>query len=164
MVLVANLTVPGVPLWHICFSLYWFHSSILYDQLQSPFHLISLRQNFSESKSKYVDGLNNYWSMKKLITVSSYYFCAANFWHPLSNQVSFQRFDLEISFQCSDKLGLSLELGSFMAGVMISTTDFAQHTLDQVLLGLICRFCQFGCQKKVTSDKMHLYIAGGTNP
>ncbi|CAH2051219.1 unnamed protein product [Thlaspi arvense] len=34
--------------------------------------------------------------------------------------------------QCSDKLGLSLELGSFAAGVMISTTDLAQHTLEQV--------------------------------
>nr|GLL27762.1 K(+) efflux antiporter 4-like isoform X1 [Ipomoea trifida] len=33
---------------------------------------------------------------------------------------------------CSDKLGLSLELGSFAAGVMISTTELAQHTLDQV--------------------------------
>ncbi|KAE9464529.1 hypothetical protein C3L33_03574, partial [Rhododendron williamsianum] len=33
---------------------------------------------------------------------------------------------------CSDKLGLSLELGSFAAGVMISTTEFAQHTLEQV--------------------------------
>ncbi|KAG9445112.1 hypothetical protein H6P81_016452 [Aristolochia fimbriata] len=33
---------------------------------------------------------------------------------------------------CSDKLGLSLELGSFVAGVMIATTDFAQHTLEQV--------------------------------
>jgi Kef-type K+ transport system membrane component KefB len=33
---------------------------------------------------------------------------------------------------CSDKLGLSLELGSFAAGVMISTTDFAKHTLEQV--------------------------------
>ncbi|KAK4368678.1 hypothetical protein RND71_012470 [Anisodus tanguticus] len=33
---------------------------------------------------------------------------------------------------CSDKLGLSLELGSFAAGVMISTTDLAQHTLQQV--------------------------------
>ncbi|PWA71820.1 K+ efflux antiporter 4 [Artemisia annua] len=33
---------------------------------------------------------------------------------------------------CSDKLGLSLELGSFAAGVMISTTDHAQHTLEQV--------------------------------
>ncbi|MCO5563614.1 hypothetical protein L7F22_017261 [Adiantum nelumboides] len=32
---------------------------------------------------------------------------------------------------CSDKLGLSLELGSFVAGVMISTTDFAEHTLQQ---------------------------------
>lgn len=37
-----------------------------------------------------------------------------------------------VSYQCSDKLGLSLELGSFAAGVMISTTDFAQHTLEQV--------------------------------
>ncbi|CAN1265164.1 K(+) efflux antiporter 5, partial [Linum perenne] len=37
-----------------------------------------------------------------------------------------------LSAWCSDKLGLSLELGSFIAGVMISTTDFAQHTLDQV--------------------------------
>jgi len=40
--------------------------------------------------------------------------------------------------QCSDKLGLSLELGSFAAGVMISTTDLAQHTLEQV--GLIYVF------------------------
>lgn len=31
-----------------------------------------------------------------------------------------------------DKLGLSLELGSFAAGVMISTTDLGQHTLEQV--------------------------------
>ncbi|RAL51382.1 unnamed protein product [Cuscuta campestris] len=37
-----------------------------------------------------------------------------------------------LSAWCSDKLGLSLELGSFVAGVMISTTDFAQHTLEQV--------------------------------
>ncbi|XP_022968005.1 K(+) efflux antiporter 5 [Cucurbita maxima] len=37
-----------------------------------------------------------------------------------------------LSAWCSDKLGLSLELGSFVAGVMISTTDFGQHTLDQV--------------------------------
>lgn len=37
-----------------------------------------------------------------------------------------------LSFQCSDKLGLSLELGSFAAGVMISTTDLAEHTLEQV--------------------------------
>ncbi|XP_010555631.1 PREDICTED: K(+) efflux antiporter 5 [Tarenaya hassleriana] len=37
-----------------------------------------------------------------------------------------------LSAWCSDKLGLSLELGSFMAGVMVSTTDFAQHTLEQV--------------------------------
>ncbi|EPS66498.1 hypothetical protein M569_08275, partial [Genlisea aurea] len=37
-----------------------------------------------------------------------------------------------MSAWCSDKLGLSLELGSFVAGVMISTTDFAEHTLSQV--------------------------------
>nr|GEZ72047.1 K(+) efflux antiporter 4 [Tanacetum cinerariifolium] len=37
-----------------------------------------------------------------------------------------------IAASCSDKLGLSLELGSFAAGVMISTTDHAQHTLEQV--------------------------------
>ncbi|PSS34351.1 K(+) efflux antiporter 5 like [Actinidia chinensis var. chinensis] len=37
-----------------------------------------------------------------------------------------------LSAWCTDKLGLSLELGSFVAGVMISTTDFAQRTLDQV--------------------------------
>jgi hypothetical protein len=36
-------------------------------------------------------------------------------------------------YQCSDYFGLSLELGSFLAGVMISTTDFAHHTLEQVL-------------------------------
>ncbi|RZC50035.1 hypothetical protein C5167_018465 [Papaver somniferum] len=33
---------------------------------------------------------------------------------------------------CSDKLGLSLELGSFAAGVMISTTDLSEHTLEQI--------------------------------
>ncbi|KAL6583516.1 hypothetical protein OROMI_005594 [Orobanche minor] len=33
---------------------------------------------------------------------------------------------------CSDKLGLSLELGSFAAGLMISSTDPAHHTLEQV--------------------------------
>ncbi|KAH9300223.1 hypothetical protein KI387_011806, partial [Taxus chinensis] len=37
-----------------------------------------------------------------------------------------------VSMTKSDKLGLSLELGSFAAGVMISTTDLAQHTLEQV--------------------------------
>ncbi|KAH0903976.1 hypothetical protein HID58_043479, partial [Brassica napus] len=36
---------------------------------------------------------------------------------------------------CSDKLCLSLELGSFAAGVMNSTTDLAQHTLEQVRSG-----------------------------
>lgn len=35
-----------------------------------------------------------------------------------------------------DKLGLSLKLDSFVARVIILTTDFAQHTLDQVLFCL----------------------------
>ncbi|XP_073116600.1 K(+) efflux antiporter 6 isoform X2 [Elaeis guineensis] len=34
---------------------------------------------------------------------------------------------------CSDKLGLSLELGSFAAGVMISTTDLSHHTLEHFI-------------------------------
>ena len=43
--------------------------------------------------------------------------------------------------QCSDKLGLSLELGSFAAGIMISTTDLAQHTLEQVIYYIFLAFC-----------------------
>lgn len=39
-----------------------------------------------------------------------------------------------VYMQISDKLGLSLELGAFVAGVMISTTDLAEHTLEQVCL------------------------------
>ncbi|XLR44860.1 hypothetical protein S83_029520, partial [Arachis hypogaea] len=31
----------------------------------------------------------------------------------------------------SDKMGLNLELGSFVAVMMISTTDLGQHTLEQ---------------------------------
>ncbi|GFQ05386.1 k(+) efflux antiporter 4 [Phtheirospermum japonicum] len=44
----------------------------------------------------------------------------------------FLKLMISLSSQCSDKLGLSLELGSFAAGVMIATTDLAQHTLEQV--------------------------------
>ncbi|KAA3468275.1 K(+) efflux antiporter 4-like isoform X4 [Gossypium australe] len=44
----------------------------------------------------------------------------------------FLKLMISLSSQCSDKLGLSLELGSFAAGVMISTTDLGQHTLEQV--------------------------------
>ena len=64
---------------------------------------------------------------------------------------------ISCSFQCSDKLGLSLELGSFVAGVMISTTDFAQHTLDQVcfhgwnllILGQLCCLLTHACSGKM---------------
>ncbi|KAG0479328.1 hypothetical protein HPP92_010186 [Vanilla planifolia] len=44
----------------------------------------------------------------------------------------FLRLMVQLSAQGSNKLGISLELGSFIAGVMISTTDFAQYTLEQV--------------------------------
>ncbi|KAI7984611.1 K(+) efflux antiporter 4 [Camellia lanceoleosa] len=37
---------------------------------------------------------------------------------------------------CSDKLGLSLELGSFTARVMILIIDLVQHTLEQVGMSL----------------------------
>lgn len=88
-------------------------------------------------------------SMGKLMLVLSIYLTAASFlsWSfvprflKLMMQLSSQTNELYqlaavafclLSAWCSDKLGLSLELGSFVAGVMISTTDFAQHTLDQV--------------------------------
>ncbi|KAF8044294.1 hypothetical protein BT93_A2320 [Corymbia citriodora subsp. variegata] len=88
-------------------------------------------------------------SMGKLLLVLSIYLTAASVlsWSfvprflKLMIQLSSQTNELYqlaavafclLSAWCSDKLGLSLELGSFVAGVMISTTDFAQHTLDQV--------------------------------
>ncbi|EXC20885.1 K(+) efflux antiporter 5 [Morus notabilis] len=88
-------------------------------------------------------------SMGKLMLVLSIYLAAASLlsWSfvprflKLMMQLSSQTNELYqlaavafclLSAWCSDKLGLSLELGSFVAGVMISTTDFAQHTLDQV--------------------------------
>ncbi|KAL3524200.1 hypothetical protein ACH5RR_017034 [Cinchona calisaya] len=85
---------------------------------------------------------------KLLLTLSVYLACASLLtWSfvprflKLMMQISSQTNELYqlaavafclLSAWCSDKLGLSLELGSFAAGVMISTTDFAQHTLDQV--------------------------------
>ncbi|OMO85938.1 Cation/H+ exchanger [Corchorus capsularis] len=91
-------------------------------------------------------------SMGKLILLLSMYLTVASFlsWSfvprflKLMMQISSQTNELYqlaavafclLSAWCSDKLGLSLELGSFVAGVMISTTDFAQHTLDQVITG-----------------------------
>lgn len=50
-----------------------------------------------------------------------------------------------ILIQCSDKLGLSLELGSFAAGVMISTTDLSQHTLEQVSFSIFYVVCVMWC-------------------
>ncbi|KAL3835253.1 hypothetical protein ACJIZ3_009989 [Penstemon smallii] len=63
------------------------------------------------------------WFLKLMISLSS----QANELYQLASVA----FCLLVAW-CSDKLGLSLELGSFTAGVMISTTDLAQHTLDQV--------------------------------
>ncbi|XP_022140957.1 K(+) efflux antiporter 5 [Momordica charantia] len=88
-------------------------------------------------------------SMGKLLLVLSVYLMAASVlsWSfvprflKLMMQLSSQTNELYqlaavafclLSAWCSDKLGLSLELGSFVAGVMVSTTEFGQHTLDQV--------------------------------
>lgn len=62
-------------------------------------------------------------------------------------------------FQCSDKLGLSLELGSFAAGVMISTTDLAQHTLEQVRLHVFFYYVLINFHALVMPGYvcMHLY-------
>ncbi|XP_059304910.1 K(+) efflux antiporter 5 isoform X2 [Lycium barbarum] len=70
-------------------------------------------------------------SMGKVLVILSMYLSVASIltW---SFVPRFLKLMIRLSSQCSDKLGLSLELGSFVAGVMISTTDFAQHTLDQV--------------------------------
>ena len=61
-----------------------------------------------------------------------------------------------LSYQCSDKLGLSLELGSFAAGVMISTTDLAQHTLEQArfLDYMILLLCLKMSSKLLSSIKL----------
>ncbi|XLS70748.1 hypothetical protein HN51_027613, partial [Arachis hypogaea] len=46
----------------------------------------------------------------------------------------FLKLMMQLSSQCSDNLGLGLELGLFMVAIMVSTKDFAQYTLDQVEL------------------------------
>ncbi|KAK9180534.1 hypothetical protein WN943_029744 [Citrus x changshan-huyou] len=71
-------------------------------------------------------------SMGKLLLVLSIYLTVTSIlsW---SFVPCFLKLMIQLSSQCSDKLGLSLELGSFIAGVMISTTDFAKQTLDTFL-------------------------------
>ncbi|KAK9214104.1 hypothetical protein WN944_006092 [Citrus x changshan-huyou] len=71
-------------------------------------------------------------SMGKLLLVLSIYLTVTSIlsW---SFVPYFLKLMIQLSSQCSDKLGLNLELGSFIAGVMISSADFAKHTLDQVL-------------------------------
>lgn len=65
--------------------------------------------------------------------VNSLYIPPLNMQFPIYTQICVSMYNVEyVVFQCSDKLGLSLELGSFAAGVMISTTDLAHHTLEQV--------------------------------
>ncbi|CAA6663386.1 unnamed protein product [Spirodela intermedia] len=74
-------------------------------------------------------------SMAKLVLVLSLFLIAASIlsWSFTNElyQLASVAFCLLLAW-CSDKLGLSLELGAFVAGFMISTTDFAQHTLDQI--------------------------------
>lgn len=60
--------------------------------------------------------------------------------NPSTRKHFFNTLVYPLIFQCSDKLGLTLEMGSFAAGVMISTTEFTQHTLDQV-----CLFFETNC-------------------
>ncbi|XVE98006.1 hypothetical protein REPUB_Repub03eG0068100 [Reevesia pubescens] len=57
----------------------------------------------------------------------------------------FLKLMISLSSQCSDKLGLSLGLGSFAAGVMISTSDLGQHTLEQVRFSFVYPFWNFEC-------------------
>nr|TKV98455.1 hypothetical protein SEVIR_9G561100v2 [Setaria viridis] len=70
-------------------------------------------------------------SMAKLLLVLSI-FIAVTYMMTWSIVPRFLKLMIQLSSQCSDYFGLSLELGSFLAGVMISTTDFAHHTLEQV--------------------------------
>ncbi|PPR88400.1 hypothetical protein GOBAR_AA32279 [Gossypium barbadense] len=64
------------------------------------------------------------WFLKLMISLSSQLAVYIHLYMHITEVVAI--------LQCSDKLGLSLELGSFAAGVMISTTDLGQHTLEQV--------------------------------
>ncbi|PPD92672.1 hypothetical protein GOBAR_DD10431 [Gossypium barbadense] len=64
------------------------------------------------------------WFLKLMISLSSQLAAYIHLYMHITEVV--------VILQCSDKLGLSLELGSFAAGVMISTTDLGQHTLEQV--------------------------------
>ncbi|GER33906.1 glutathione-regulated potassium-efflux system protein [Striga asiatica] len=68
------------------------------------------------------------WFLKLMISLSS----QTNELYQLASVAFCLLVAWPVWFQCSDKLGLSLELGSFAAGVMIATTDLAQHTLEQV--------------------------------
>lgn len=63
-----------------------------------------------------------------------------------------------VQFQCSDKLGLSLELGSFAAGVMISTTDLSQHTLEQVCY-FVFHVANFGNTMTLILNSFHIVLA-----
>ncbi|XP_077210731.1 K(+) efflux antiporter 4-like isoform X4 [Tasmannia lanceolata] len=73
------------------------------------------------------------WFLKLMISLSSQgsYSLAFSMQTNELYQLAAVAFCLLVAW-CSDKLGLSLELGSFAAGVMISTTDLSQHTLEQV--------------------------------
>ncbi|MBA0633093.1 hypothetical protein Godav_001742, partial [Gossypium davidsonii] len=66
------------------------------------------------------------WFLRLMISLSSQVCVLTNELYQLASVA----FCLLVAW-CSDKLGLSLELGSFAAGVMISTTDLGQHTLEQ---------------------------------
>lgn len=79
-----------------------------------------------------------YW---RLLSAVAHFFWRKHF----SSWIYISLYDIcsAVTLQCSDKLGLSLELGSFAAGVMISTTDLAQHTLEQVWFAFFILFLLF---------------------
>ncbi|EHA8589437.1 putative U2 small nuclear ribonucleoprotein B'' [Cocos nucifera] len=89
---------------------------------------------------KLMNGLSNQTQTGELYQLASVAFCLLVAWSTklqalaLSGNVDTPHHftSKPIISVCSDKLGLSLELGSFAAGVMISTTDLSHHTLEHI--------------------------------
>ncbi|KAK6121721.1 hypothetical protein DH2020_044531 [Rehmannia glutinosa] len=68
----------------------------------------------------------------ELYQLAAVAFCLMSAWPDFFRKWMADSRPAKMKLTVCDKLGLSLELGSFVAGVMISSTEFAQHTLHQV--------------------------------
>ncbi|KAK6145676.1 hypothetical protein DH2020_022496 [Rehmannia glutinosa] len=68
----------------------------------------------------------------ELYQLAAVAFCLMSAWGDFFRKWMADSRPAKMKLTVCDKLGLSLELGSFVAGVMISSTEFAQHTLHQV--------------------------------